>query len=1048
MIVKYIWENAEIIKENKEDGHVIAMPFSQKEAAINKCETEYKISLNGKWKFRFIKGAIEVTDEFTATDVDESDWEEIRVPGVWQLQKDYTKPYYYASSFPNAISTSKRKIPHIDKKYQETGIHRTTFVLPENFNNREIFIFFGAVKAGLELFVNGKRVGYSQGSNTPHEFNITNHVCNGENQVTAIVYRYTDGTYLEDQDMWFMSGIYRDVYVYSEPKTALRDFYFKTDLVNNYKDGKLSANLYFTRYEKDSSFTHIEVYLKNGNSEVQIFDKKAEIKAGKNKISFDVLIRDIEIWSNEKPNLYTVIIKVNSDFVTTYKAIRIGFKKVEIQGEKILVNGKPLLIRGINRHDFDPDYGWTVPYERYVQDLNIMKQCNINAIRTSHYPNDPIFYELCDEYGFWVMDECDVETHGVRRKNVPGSNPLWRDAVCDRMERMVIRDRNHPCIFMWSLGNEAGDGDNFFEMKKSALRFDDTRPIHYEGDFNFTKSDIISRMYPTEEIVEKLGKRESIKNTLFENIANALAADNKPIKAESYNKPVLFCEYAHAMENSLGNFKEYMDAFEKYDNLCGGFIWDFVDQSIHKKDENGVDKWLYGSDFNEKEKWYYPPYNLNAIVGSNTYFNANGIVASNREVHPSFYEVKKVYSELKIKAKDLSNGEFIIENKKLFSDLSDYDLVYTITQNGNKIEEKTIDKNLYSSLEPMSKKEIKIDYDFDSSIDGEIIINFSFLLANDRRYAKKGYEQSFDQFVIQNKKRIENQENGKEKIIIDGQENDFVLYNKNFKYHFKNGALVYAERNNKVYIESEEKIHCYRALTDNDIDYLNFVPPLIFAHPLYTWKRAEKNQKVKSVSVRTAAEKTTVITNISVGGIKNLKVQYTVLSDGKIEILQEGIAKKNMLCFGMKFDLSREYDFVRWYGRGEHETYCDRKTGAKIGLYEKKVSELEHRYMRPQENGQRTDVRSLEIFGADDKKIVFRQKGKTPFCFTCHHYDSYDLDDAKHIHNIQQKEETVLCIDLMQRGVGGDMPGSATLREPYIMHKGKKYNLNFTIEFE
>lgn len=1046
--MKYIWENCDIIKENKEDGHVIAMPFSEKNTAISNRESEYKISLDGNWKFRFIKGATDITEEYTGKNIDESKWEEIKVPGVWQLQKDYSKPYYYASSFPNAISTSKRKIPQINHKLQETGIHRTKFFLPENSDNREIFIFFGAVKAGLELFVNGKRVGYSQGSNTPHEFNITNYVCDGENQVTAVVYRYTDGTYLEDQDMWFMSGIYREVYVYSEPKTALRDFFFKTDLINDYKDGKLSGELYLTRYAKDSSYTHIEVFLKNNNSEVQIFDKKADIKSGKNQISFDVTVKNPALWSNEKPNLYTVIIKVTSDSVTTYKTVRIGFKKVEIQGEKILVNGKPLLIRGVNRHDFDPDNGWAVPYERYIQDLNIMKKCNINAIRTSHYPNDPIFYELCDEYGFWVMDECDVETHGVRRKNVPGNNPAWKDAVCDRMERMVLRDRNHPCIFMWSLGNEAGDGDNFFEMKRSALRLDDTRPIHYEGDFNFTKSDVISRMYPTEEIVEKLGKKEPIKNTLFDNIANALAADNKPIKAEDYNKPVIFCEYAHAMENSLGNFKEYMDAFEKYDNLCGGFIWDFVDQSIHKKDENGTDKWLYGSDFNEKEKWYYPPYNSNAIVGSNTYFNANGIISSDREVHPSFYEVKKVYSELVIKEKDLKNGEFIIENKKLFSDLSDYDLVYTITQNGNKIEEKTIEKNLYSSLAPREKKELKIDYDFDSTINGEIIITFSFLLANDSRYAKKGYEQSFNQFVIQNKNNFEEKEIQKEKINFDGQENDFILQNKNFNYRFKNGALVYAEKNNKVYVESEEKIHCYRALTDNDIDYLNFVPPLIFAHPLYAWKKAEKNQKVKSVSIEIKTEKIIIRTNYYVSGIKDLKVEYTVFSDGEIEVRQEGIAKKNMLCFGLKFVLPKEYDSVRWYGRGEHESYCDRKTGAKIGIYEKKVNELEHRYMRPQENGQRTDVRNLEIIGADDKKIVFRQKTEKPFCFTCHHYDSYDLDDAKHIHNMKEKDKTFLCIDLMQRGVGGDMPGSATLREPYIMHKGRKYNLNFTIEFK
>ena len=304
-------------------------------------------------------------------------------------------------------------------------------------------------------------------------------------------------------------------------------------------------------------------------------------------------IKNPKKWSAEHPNLYTLVITVKHNGETVVvKTYKVGFKQVEIKGEKIYFNGMPLMIRGVNRHDFDADHGWAVPKERYTQDLDIMKQANINAIRTSHYPDDPYFYEMCNNYGFYVMDECEVESHGVRRKGVPGSNPMWTHAVTDRMERMVLRDRNNPCIFMWSLGNEAGDGSNFAEMKKAALALDDTRQFHYEGDFNLdgSKSDVISRMYPVEDIMKKLGNKEEITITLYDNIANQLAADSKPIRPEMYvGKPVLLCEYAHSMENSLGNFQEYMDDFEKYDNMCGGFIWDFVDQTIHKVSEDGKD---------------------------------------------------------------------------------------------------------------------------------------------------------------------------------------------------------------------------------------------------------------------------------------------------------------------------------------------------------------------------------------------------------------------------------------------------------------------------
>ncbi len=1041
--MEYIWENPKIIGENKEDGHVIAMPYADEKAAVSRADSPYKLSLNGTWKFLWKKGVCELPVDVTNEDYNDKGWEDITVPGVWQFQKDYTKPWYYANSFPNAIDVNPKKIPCIHHEDQEIAAHRTTFTLPDSFLGREIFLHFGAVKAGLEVWVNGKRVGYSQGSNTPHEFDVTAFVRPGENQLTAIVYRYTDGTYLEDQDMWFLSGIYREVYLYSEPKQTLRDFYVTTTLCNDYTDADLVAELFINDYADAGKLFQIEATLIGEDGRVTVGSTDLLTRAGENKVVFKQHFTSPKLWSSETPNLYTLLFQYTCEGVTTYKAIRIGFRQVEIDGERILVNGKPLLIRGTNRHDYDPDYGWTVPYERYIQDFDLMKRANINAIRCSHYPNDPVFYDLCDEYGFWVMDECDLESHGVRRKGVPGSNPLWTKPAVDRMERMVLRDRNHVCIFMWSLGNEAGDGDNFMKMKQAALLLDKTRPFHYEGDFDFTKSDVISRMYPTEDQVEKIGNRIPLETSWFDNIANALAADNKPIKASDYTKPVLFCEYAHAMENSLGNFQEYMDAFEKYDNLWGGFIWDFVDQAIHKN-VDGADQWLYGSDYNEKENWFQPPYNYAAIVGSNTYFNANGIVAADRKPHPSYYEVKKVYAEMKVEAKDLANGVFTVKNKQLFSDLSAFDLCYVVTEDGEKIAAGRVDDGAFADLAPLSQRDFTLSLDLPET-KGEVLLTFSFLRKEATRWADKGFEQTFDQFLLREAAAKPEPENDG-KVTITGTEKSCVVTGDGFSYRFENGMLVSLQKGDEQYLLSGFKPNYYRALTDNDIDYFNFAPPLQFASPHYAWKRATDNARTKATFIHQFSHGALIETSVSVSGLKNAKVIYRIFSSGAIEITHEGTATRDMLRFGLKFELPRAFDRVCWYGRGPQENYIDRKTGARIGKYCMTVGELEHHYMRPQENGHRTDVRKLEIASADGKALRLTATGGKPFAFNCFHYTIDALDKATHIHSFGHMDLTTVCIDEQQRGVGGDMPGSATLRDPYIMHKGTDYKFSFLLE--
>ena len=468
-----------------------------------------------------------------------------------------------------------------------------------------------------------------------------------------------------------------------------------------------------------------------------------------------------------------------------------------------------------------------------------------------------------------------------------------------------------------------------------------------------------------------------------------------------------------------------------------------MDQALHQH-VDGADQWLYGSDYNEKENWFQPPYNYAAIVGSNTYFNANGIVAADRKPHPSYYEVKKVYAEMKVEAKDLANGVFTVKNKQLFSDLSAIDLCYVVTEDGEKIAEGRVAESAYADLAPLSQRDFTLSLDLPET-KGEVLLTFSFLRKAATRWADKGFEQTFDQFLLREAAaRPEPENDGK--VTITGTEKSCVVTGDGFTYRFENGMLVSLQKGDEQYLLSGFKPNYYRALTDNDIDYFNFAPPLKFASPHYAWTRATDNARTRATFIHQFSHGALIETSVSVSGLKNAKVIYRIFSSGAIEITHEGTATRDMLRFGLKFELPRAFDRVCWYGRGPQENYIDRKTGARIGKYCMTVGELEHHYMRPQENGHRTDVRKLEIASADGKALRLTATGGKPFAFNCFHYTIDALDKATHIHSFGHMDLTTVCIDEQQRGVGGDMPGSATLRDPYIMHKGTDYKFSFLLE--
>ena len=1042
---KFRWEDPSIFKINKEDGHAIMMPYDSENEALSGKESKYKQSLNGKWKFYWQRGLKNQPENFQLVSFDDSHWDEINVPSVWQTE-GYSVPYYYASTFPKAFSRTKSKIPSIDHNMQEIGFYRKTFVLDEVFDNREVFLHFGAAKSALEVYVNGEFVGYSQGSMAPHEFDISKVLKKGENVITAKLYRFSDGSYLEDQDMWWLCGIYRDVYLFAEPKVCLRDFYFKTDFDDTYNDSNVTLNMYFNNYNNIRGKIKVSAKLIDSkNEEIELGSSEKELSGGKETITYNKTVKSPDKWSAETPNLYTLVMSVELDGkVICVKSYKVGFKKVEIKGEKIYFNGMPLMIKGVNRHDFDCDYGWAVPKYRYTQDLDIMKQNNINSIRTSHYPDDPYFYDMCNKYGFYVMDECEVETHGVRRKGVPGSNPVWTGAVVDRMQRMVLRDRNNPCIFMWSLGNEAGDGSNFMEMKKSALELDDTRQFHYEGDFDLTKSDVISRMYPTKDIMEKLGNKQPITISLYDNIANQLAADSKPIKAEMYEgKPVVLCEYAHSMENSLGNFQEYIDDFEKYDNMCGGFIWDFVDQALHVKDENGNDNYLYGTDFQGKEphKLIDIP-NTTAMTGSNVYFCANGIIGADRNPHPQIVEVKHGYQNIGIIAKDIKNGEFTIKNKFLFTNLSDFNCKWVIKAEGKEVLNGTIGK---IDCAPLEEKEIKIDYDLSKlSDDKELILTVFFETTKKSLGLDADYEIAFEQFVLNEMPKPKEIKSDK-KLDFDISGKKITVNGENLKVVVDDGKVVSYVIDDKELLKAPLEPNYFRALTDNDIDFLNFTPQWAKFHPFYAWQRATHHTKAVKTEVVKNGEVVEIHIAFSTAGLKNSVATYKVYPDGKLYVFHSAIPTKGMLRFGYQMTMESSMEYITWYGRGPMPTYIDRKLGSKIDLYESSVTDFEYRYMRPQESSNRCDVRYFTLTDKEGFGIRVDAYYDNPINFSAYHYTTDGLEKATHINDIPYADITTVNIDHRQLGVGGDLPGQAFVREPYTMPKNQKQEYSFVI---
>ncbi len=1026
------WENLKVIGINKEHPHCTSIPFQDIESALeekNEASVNYK-SLNGQWNFNWVKKPSDRPEDFFKLDYDVKDWDEIPVPSNWQLH-GYGIPIYTNVKYP--YSVQKVDIPSIDHNYNPVGSYRMEFNLPDNWKGREIFIHFGGVKSAFYIWLNGIKIGYSQGSMTPAEFNITKFLKKGINILAVEVYRWSDGSYLEDQDMWRFSGIYREVYIFSTPKLHIRDFFIHCDLDNNYKNSKLTINANIINYSQD--------LIENFRLDVKIVDAKKNVigsdplisknisrvgPLGEIKISSKIQIDNPMKWSAEKPYLYNILLmlKRNLNEVIEVKHCKFGFRKVEIKNSQIFINGRSILFKGVNRHEHDPDHGRAIPYSRMLQDIIILKQNNINAVRTSHYPNDPKWYELCDEYGIYVIDECNLETHGLRKK-IPASRPEWTRACIDRMVSMVERDKNHPCIFMWSLGNEAGYGDNFKKMKEAALKIDSTRPFHYEGDPNLEVSDVFSTMYSSTKALEKSGQLKNVRRR------NPI----KVLKPEQYkHKPRMLCEYAHAMGNSLGNFQEYMDVFEKYDNCIGGFIWDFIDQGLRKISVDGKEFWAYGGDYGDEP--------------NDKKFCCNGILLPDRAPNPSLYEVKKVHQNIKVIPVDLINGIVKIHNKYNFSSLDIVDILWKLTANGETIQEGLV-PNL--SLGPKQIQQISVPFkppELKSRT--EYHLSLTFPLSEDTSWAKRGHIIAWDQFKIPFEiiPKISEKKEPTPDIKVRETEVSIIVEGISFKIIFgkKTGALESYSIDDIDLISEPLIPNFWRAPIDNDQMLLNFAPKL--KRIIYTWKRANRNRIIKKISIKKVDESEvciTVISKVPLGKSDHL-TEYNVNGLGDVIVKNTFTPKRNMIRFGMQMAIPSRFNTLTWFGRGPHETHADRKTGAAVGVYSGLVEELIHDYVRPQENGNRTDVRWAALTDNEEIGLFISDIGDTYLNMSAWPYTMEDLEKANHVHELPKRNTITVNIDYKQKGVGGSLFGFRDILEPYRIKKNIEHSYSFLLK--
>jgi beta-galactosidase len=990
------WEDPQIVGINKEAAHATMTVFSDEATALSgdRSASPWYQSLNGAWQFSWVPRPALRPVDFYRTDFDASAWKTIPVPSNWQMQ-GYDFPHYTNINYP-----FEKNPPYIRHDHNPVGSYRRTFTLPAEWSGRQVFLHFAGVESAMYVWVNGQKVGYSEDSRTPAEFDITKYLKPGENLVAAEVYRFSDGSYLEDQDFWRLSGIFREVFVWSAPSVHVRDFEVKPQLDSAYRNGTLALTVKLANYGAATERT-VEAKLidRMGNNIATISTQPIRVPAnGVGEVNLTRNVASPRQWSAEQPYLYQLLITLKDAAGAVQEVIpwKVGFRSVEIRNAQMLVNGKPVYIKGVNRHEHDPDLGHVPTTEMMVKDILLMKRNNINAVRTSHYPNIPEWYSLCDEYGLYVVDEANIESHGMGYEppDTLAARPEWEKAHLDRIERMVERDKNHASIIIWSMGNEAGDGINFEKASAWIKGRDASRPVHYERAEMRPHVDMVTPMYATiQQMVDY--------------------AQSNP------TRPMIQCEYAHAMGNSVGNLQDYWDAIEKYPALQGGFIWDWVDQGLRHRTGDGKEFWAYGGDFGDKP--------------NNNNFCANGLVGPDRTPHPSLFEVKKVYQNIQTEPVDLAAGKVRIRNKYFFTNLDEFEITWKVHADGKTVAEGILPR---TSVAPGEAAEQTIPLGAITGKPGvEYWLMVSYGLASAKPWASKGHVVAWNQFALPLAVPAVPKVNlaSLPGVRMEQNDSDITVTGANFKVVVSRsrGAITAWENAGTRLLAQPLEPNFWRVPIDNDIG--NEMPK---RHSV--WRTAGEQRTVLSVTATQPQPQIVRIEARSVlpAGGASYTNTYRIYGNGDIVVeatYRPGEAKLPELPkFGMQALLPGTLNQIAWYGLGPQETYWDRKTGAAVGLFRGTVSEQVHHYVRPQETGNKEEVRWVALTNEQGAGLL--ATGMPLLTVSAWPFPQAVLEAATHTHELPQRTGVVsLNLDYRQMGVGGDNSWGARTHPEYTL---------------
>lgn len=1021
------WENPEINQINKEMPRSSFYPYCNDSCIVDLDISTSKVikSLDGQWKFYLSRRPSERPYYFFKNNYDDSDWDYINVPSAWETS-GHDVPIYTNVKYPHAKTP-----PEIQSDYNPVGSYRYDFTIDDAWKEKEIYIHFGAVSSAMYLWINGVKVGYSEDSKTPAEFNITKYLKSGVNKIAVEVYRWSDGSYLEDQDFWRLSGITRSVYLIARNKVMVRDFFVNADVIENTTTGRLSIDAEILKTKKGQiNMTLIaRLYEYDCVNSSFLFvgeDQNQFSMADPSKsISLNNEVNDVKLWTAESPNLYRLVLELrdNDTDLTEFVACNIGFRNVSIQKGQLLVNGKPVYLKGVNLHEHHDVYGHSVDEATMLKDIKTMKEFNINAVRTSHYPQPEKWYDLCNKYGIYLIDEANIESHGMGfGEESLAKNPSWGKAHLERTVNMLERDKNHPSVIIWSLGNESGNGVNFENTYKWVKDRDGSRPVQYEGAGVDKNTDIFCPMY-------------------------ASIADLHKYTKEYSDRPCIQCEYAHAMGNSVGNLQEYWDLIEKERVLQGGFIWDWVDQGLLIKSDSGS-YWAYGGDFGGED------------VPSDGNFCINGLVDPDRTPHPALYEVKKVYQNIGFTDFDINTNMLRLKNKFSFTSLEDFDFEWTLMANGDIVDNGSFSTN----LAPMSLGGVRLHLKRLPKSDSEYILTVCAKTRRSTPLLRVGHEIAKEQFVLREGDKLKIDENMSQLEYAKKDELDFISSYNDFRVviNRKTGYLISLKYGNNEIINYENgfKFNFWRAPIDNDLGNG-------FVNKYSVWRSASHNVVLKDFVSSVRKNKYTATATYGIVDNNNklfatAKISYAVSGDGTLKIspslniIEPGM--NDIPRFGMYAQINSMYENAHWYGRGEHENYWDRKSGAFIGKYDLPVKDLMWHYIRPQENGNRCDTRWLELYESRINGV--RITGAPTFDFSAHYQDLEDFESLyrpgmllesgakvvqRHTVDVPTREYITVNIDYKQMGVGGDNSWGAETHDKYRL-KENKYSYSFYVQ--